>query len=155
MGHINKFDKLGKSIVTFIKKSKFLIRYKIYNLKSNLLKSWARILMILPIIIFSVLLFPQIFNKYSIWYDIPRGLPNIFVIEGNLEENDLKIVKNIKIQVGGFETFPDEKGNFSLKFISSKKNDIPIIFFKSEKDYKIYKLNFSNTNNLNKTFSLE
>lgn len=155
MNYKNKFNKLFKNVAKFIKKCKFLSRYYIHNIISKLLKRWANILMILPIIIFSVLLFPQIFNKYSIWYDIPRGLPNIFVIEGNLEENDLKIVKNIKIQVGGFETFPDEKGNFSLKFISSKKNDIPIIFFKSEKDYKIYKLNFSNTNNLNKTFSLE
>ncbi|MGE4381996.1 MAG: hypothetical protein AB7D41_02225 [Arcobacter sp.] len=155
MNYKNEFNKLFKSIVIFIKKCKFLIRYKIYNLKSKLLNSWAKLLMILPIIIFLVLLFPQVFNKYSIWYDIPRGLPNIFIIEGTLEKIDLKIVNNVKIQVGGFETFPDEKGNFSLKFISSKKNDIPIIFFKSEKDYKIDKLDFNNTNNLNKTFSLE
>lgn len=155
MNYKNKFNKLFKNVATFIKKCKFLSRYYIHNIKSKLLNRWANLLMILPIIIFLVLLFPQIFNRYSIWYDIPRALPNIFIIEGNLEKIDLKIVKNIKIQVGGFETFPDEKGNFSLKFISSKKNDIPIIFFKSEKDYKIDKLDFSNTNNLNKTFSLE
>lgn len=149
------YKKLLKNIITFIKECNFLFKYKMQNLKNKLLKSWANILMILPIIIFLILIFPQIFNKYPIWYDIPRGLPHIFTIEGDFGDIDPKIVKNIKIQIGGFETFPDKKGNFSLKFISSKRNDIPIILFKSEKDYKIEKLDFNNTNNLNKTFSLE
>jgi len=126
-----KQNKKGNSVSLKYKKWRLLLSYYFRNLIKRIINTWPFILFILSFILFSFVLAPHLFlHRFGIIGEWPR----ILEIEGTVcmefEKNgtiyDVSIV-GAKIEIGGYSTFTDDRGNFHIKFLSKSYEDIPMI----------------------------
>ncbi len=104
---------------TFWRKKIFLMKYLIRNILQYIAKKiYFIIFMAIPVLIYAVLFVPVLFNRYPVFFDIPKSLPHIYTVEGEVKNQTKKNLANVSIDIGGFHTETNEKGKFKLTFLS-------------------------------------
>ena len=147
---------MGKKMIAkirlFIKKTLFNLKYYINWLFKNFFRYLRTMgLFYLTIILFLMTMFPMLFKNYPMYY--PAIFPKMYTIKGDVIYNNKKI-KNYTIEVGGFKAKSDHNGNFSLNFLSKEKNNIPILFKTSEKEYYM-RIDYNDTTEIDKNIILK
>lgn len=79
-----------------------------------------------------LVLIPSILHRvpvFSYFIDEMR-LPISYTLKGKIcicDEDNNTVNKDVEVIIGGYSTFPDVDGNFSLKFASPNSLEIPVV----------------------------
>lgn len=111
------------------------------------------LLMLVPLFIFLLLLFPTFFNRYPIFFDTPVFLPHIYTLEGEVKNQKKNNLVGVSIAIGGFNTETNEKGKFKLTFLAKESKDIPIVF-SINGNSTIREISYTYSKKINQTFYL-
>jgi hypothetical protein len=119
-------------------KESFSIRYKKWKLLAgyrwNVFKrrvNFAYILFGIAIFLFAIIMVPNAAHRLPV---PSENWPYVFELQGSVSylqnASNLESVQpafNAKLEVGGYQAFTDSQGHFSLSFVSSSREDIPVL----------------------------
>lgn len=120
------------------RKESWAIKYKRWRLRSGY--SWgvfkrrinlAYILFFIAIFLFGLIMVPNAAHRLPL---PSEKFPYVFDLHGSIEyvqnasdPTSFQSARNAKLEVGGYTTFTDAQGQFSLRFVSLSRDDIPVI----------------------------
>jgi hypothetical protein len=119
-------------------KEAFALRYKRWKLRAGYRWStfkrninFAYILFFLAIFLFAAVMIPNAVHRLPL---PSEDWPFVFHLQGSViyslnasDPNSFQPVFNAKVEVGGYQTFTDSQGHFSVKFVSANRVDIPVL----------------------------
>lgn len=136
-----------------MKKIFFFGSYYRQKIFKNIRQVWKVLLFIVPGLIYVLILFPTLFNKYPLFFGIPKTLPNVFTINGEILSKNKKI-KECSLEVGGFKTKSDDTRHFSFSFVSIEVSQIPLIITCNKKE-EIFRLDYNGSSEINQKFIIK
>jgi hypothetical protein len=129
-------ESFQEKVGLFFKRSRLVFVYHFGTLWKNIARLWPLLLFSLSILLFSLVLIPNLAHRSPILGEWPLmlELDGRILIEVN-ESNVTKFegVNGAKVEIGGYNAITDSEGKFEIKFISKSLKDLPILIEISNK----------------------